>query len=77
MTAGQSKTQSEEILSNGWTVLRQEPARQGRVILAHNAENYQPYATWFEGETGLSWGHYHDTLARAELDFDNRAGRGY
>lgn len=77
MTAAQSNKMTQETLSNGWAVLRQKPVRQGRVILAHNSENYQPYATWFEGEAGLSWGHYHDTLARAESDFDNRADRGY
>ena len=77
MTASQSEAITKETLSNGWIVLRQELVRQGRVVLAHNAENYQPYATWFEGETGLSWGHYHDTLARAESDFSNRASRGY
>ncbi len=47
---------------------------EGHVVLAHNADNCQPWVTWRTVDgTSFFWGHYHSSATAAINDLLERA----
>jgi hypothetical protein len=67
-----------DLLPNGWTVISANGDADRALVLAGNAGNVHPYATWFARLDGDSWttfwGTYHLTLQEAIDTFQQRSG---